>query len=298
MFLDNTYSLLRNSLHLIQNEQFILTFKEQFMENILITNQEYLKMLQSHLNPLVHLITIDQEQEGKKQLVKDLIGIALSLIEITKEEVLRDTFSHPSTQTFTYSILFNQTLNSYPIFATAIHYLSAQWEEWTAARLRGKDVDNWKHLSKGEQNLVRKIWSIALRNCTEEDSINALFDTNERDMQIKVELKEAIVMCLNCYCKDAIDRFVYQREIQKWQKSFEEEFIQSIQMSHTLHKLQPFARTLNPYRNVHTWRTFLQQKIFIRGNFLYHLTIQSFHFFQELNIELNLHRNPNQVFNK
>ena len=235
------------------------------MGDILIVNKDDLKNLQSKLNPLIHLINIDKDQDGKNQLVKDLIGLAMSLIDISKEEVLRDTFYHPSKQTFTYTILFNKSLNSYPISKKAIRHLNAQWEEWTVG-LRRKDVRQWKGFSEKEQSLVREIWSLAVQNPKEKDPIGVLFDANHRDMQAKQELKEAIVTCLNSYCEHATDKSIYHVEVQKWQKCFDEEFIQSIQMPEILRTLKPFALNLNPCRNVQTWRTFLKQRTTISSN--------------------------------
>ena len=263
---DDVYNLLRDSLYLIRNQQFIDTFKAQFVERILTVKKDHLKAMQSHQNPLVHLININQTQDGSNTLVKELIGLATSKITLSAEDVLNDTFYRPSRQTFTYAILFDKSLNSYPISQTAIDYLNAQWEKWTAAGVRANDVWKWKGFSADEQSVVRQIWALTTTNSKAKYPIDTLFNATDREMQAKLQIKEAIVTCLNAYCQHAADKDNYYVEIQKWQQQLEREVIQSIEIPRILQNIVPFTKDLNPFRNVHSWRTFLNQQTVIQGN--------------------------------
>jgi hypothetical protein len=181
--IDGIYNLLRDSLYSVQNEQFIGTFKDQFVREILTDNKDHLKDIQSYQNPLFRLISINRPEDRKNTLLKDLIGLATSLIDISEEEVLNDTFYHPSTQTFTYAVLFNKSLNLYPISKKVISHLNAQWKNWTPVGVRANDVWTWRGLSKGEQSVVRQIWALATQNSKEKYFIDKLFDATDQKMQ-------------------------------------------------------------------------------------------------------------------
>jgi hypothetical protein len=78
-------------------------------------------------------------------------------------------------------------------------------------------------------------------------------------------MKELIVTCLNTYCQHATDKNIYDAEVQKWQQRFEQDIIQSMETPRILDNIVPVAEKLNPYRNVHSWRTFLNRQTTIRS---------------------------------
>ena len=264
-FVDNTYNLLRDSLDSIKNKQFLDTFKDLFFEKLVVVNKDHLKSLQNRLNPLFHLINIDQEQKGKNKLVKDLIIRTTSSIEMSQKEVLYDTFYHASAQTFTYAILFNKSLKSSDISTKAIQYLNAQWKEWTATGVRRSDVVVWEKFSEGQKTVVRQIWALTTQNSKDQHQLDGLFNATQRNMEEKLELKETITTCLNTYCKDAINNKIYHRELQKWDQRFEQDSIQSIKITPILDEIVPFAKKLNPYTNVRSWQIFLQRRTTSQG---------------------------------
>jgi hypothetical protein len=223
--------------------------------------------MQSQHNPLFHLIRIDKQQNRQNKLVKDLIGLGTSLIEITEAEILNDTFYHPSRETFTYAILFNESLNSFPIYTQVIKYLNRQWKQWIVEGVRANDVWTWKRFSREQQIIVREIWTLVTQATKEKLQIDAVFDANHRAMQAQLEMKEKIVTCLNTYCQHATDKDLYHQHVREWHQRFEREIIKSIQIPKTLEDIVPFAERLNPYANAHSWQVFLKQRTVINGKF-------------------------------
>jgi hypothetical protein len=269
IFIGKIYHLLQNSLYSVRDTTFIETFKNQFFEEILKSNKNSLKDIQSQHNPLFHLISIDKQQNRQNKLVKDLIGLGTSLIEITEADILNDTFYHPSRETFTYAILFNESLNSFSICRQTINYLTGQWKKWIVEGVLANDLWTWNGLSVEQKVIVRKIWTLVTQATKEKLEFDAVFDANHRDMQTKLEMKDKIVTCLNAYCQHAIDKDVYYKQVQEWHQRFEREIIQSIQIPKILEDIVPYAEQLNPYANVRSWQVFLNERIPINGKSLY-----------------------------
>ncbi len=232
------------------------------------SNKNYLKDIQSQHNPLFHLIRIDKQQNRQNKLVKDLIGLGTSLIEITEPEILDETFYHPSRETFTYAILFNESLNSFAICRQIINYLNEQWKKWIVEGVLANDVWTWNGLSIEQKIIVRKIWILVTQSTKEKLEFDTVFDANHRDMEAKLEMKEKIVTCLNAYCQHAIDKNLYCKQVREWHQRFQREIIQSIQIPTMLEEIVPFAEKLNPYVNVHSWQVFLNGRITINGKFI------------------------------
>lgn len=258
-FVEAIYDLLQKSLDAVKNSDFIDAFKKEFFNDILKYNMHLLKQIHNHDNPLYHLIDIDRQGNGNNKLVKDLINLATSLINITSNETLSQTFSFPSRQNFVYSILFNQSFNSSQLYREVIDHLIRQWKQWTAQGIRGRNVLVWKNYSREQRAIVKDIWALVRKVGNERIQIEALFEANHRKMQEKIEMKDKIVACLETYCENAIDKDVYLEEVRQWYTRLEQEIIQMIQIPKMLQDLFLLATNLHPYVNVRCWRAFLRR---------------------------------------
>jgi hypothetical protein len=223
------------------------------------------KREQSHQNPLFHLINIDKQQKGPNTLVKELIVLSASLIEITEAETLHETFYFPSRENLTYAILFDASLNTLPLYAQTINHLSTQWKKWEAKGVLANDVWIYKGFSKEQAAVVRKIWTLITQAVGNKYQFDALFDATHRDMKAKLEMNEKVVICLDAYCQQAIDKELYNEQVQTWHHRFGHEIVQSIEMPKLLKEIIPFADKLNSYATVRSWRVFLNQQTTING---------------------------------
>jgi hypothetical protein len=249
----------------VRDTQFINAFKDKFSRDELAHKKYLLKEIQNHQNPLFHLMNIDKLQNRQNALVKELIVLTASLIEISEQQVLSDTFYHPSRETLTYSILFDESLNSLPIYAQVINYLNSQWKKWKSEGVRANDVWTWKGYTTEQKVICHKMWTLAIRAVGEQQQFAVIFDATHRDMKAKLEKTEKIVACLDAYCQQASDKNTYHAMIQEYHDRFERDFVQSIQIPKLLQDIFQFAEKLNPYANVHSWRVFLNQRTTIKG---------------------------------
>lgn len=285
--------MLQNSLDSIQNVQFIEVFKNKFFNDVLVYNKYYLKQILSENNPLLHLINIDKQLNGKNKLVKNFIDRATSLIEVTNEDILREAFYNPSRQNLIYIILFNQSFKSSQLYTDVINRLITQWKQWTAEGVRLNDVLTWKNFSHEQLNIVHEIWMLVTKTENQKLQIDALFEANQREIQAKLEMKDKIVTCLNAYCEHAIDKDIYHEQIRQWYSRFEREIIKSIQIPKILQNVLSFADKLNPYANARNWREFLARKFRKRLKYVVHKNL-----LKEFNIQMAHHRQTNQVCHK
>ncbi|CAF3907546.1 unnamed protein product, partial [Rotaria sp. Silwood2] len=251
----------------LQRSNFFLTHMvtQCFRQDQLQNNKYGLKQIQSHQNPLFHLINIDKQKNRQNTLVKDLISLAASLIEINETEILNDTFYLPSCENFTYAILFDESLNSLPIYTQTINHLNAKWKKWETNGVMAHDVWVWKGFTIEQKAVVRKIWALVTQVTKEKYQFDALFDATHRTMKAKLEMNEKVVTCLNSYCQHANDKDIYHALVREWHDRFQREIIQSIDIPKMLKDIVPFAEKLNPYANVCSWRAFLNQRTTINA---------------------------------
>jgi hypothetical protein len=261
----------------VRNTEFINIFKAKFLKGELTSNKNHLKNLQSHQNPLFHLINIDKQQQRQNILVNELITLAASLIEINKYEILDNAFYRPSQETLTYSILFDESLNSLPIYTETVKHLHTQWKKWESEGVLANDIWRWKNFTPEQTVVVRKIWTLVTQNAGNKYQFDALFDANHQDMKAKLEMHDKVVTCLNTYCQQASDNKVYYTAVQEWHNRFERENIKSIKIPKILEDIIPFAEKLNSYANVHSWRTYLNKRTTINGKICsIHLSVNVF----------------------
>ncbi|UJR16715.1 hypothetical protein I4U23_003615, partial [Adineta vaga] len=224
-----------------------------------------LKQTQNPQNPLSRLMNIDKQHKKQNALVKDLLILATSLIQITEDTVLSDTFYNPSRDNLIYAILFDESLNTLPIYKQTIFYVNAQWRRWNAQGVYANDARKWKGFTSEQRTIVRKIWAIVTKTAQGRHHIDAIFDATARELKDKLETNEKIVTCLNEYCQEGSDKTDYLTQIQNWQNHLEQAIVQSIQIPKEFQKIVPYAEKLNPYVNAQSWRAFLKQKTTIKA---------------------------------
>ena len=248
--------MLENSLNSVKNKQFIDTFKDQFYRDVLEYNKVYLKQMQNQDSPLFHLLTIEKNFNGENELVNDLINHAASLITVTNDEIIKETFYSPSRHNFIYTVLFNPSFKSSSLYKRVINHLTETYKDWINNGCCVNDVYIYQGFSQEQLNIVEQIWALATNIQKENLTIKKLFEANQREMQIKLEIKNKIVSCLNVYCEHAIDKDLYHQLIREWYNRFEQAITKSTKIPQELQAILPFANELNPYANASNWRVF------------------------------------------
>ena len=253
--------MLENSLNSVKNKQFIDTFKDQFYRDVLEYNKVYLKQMQNQDSPLFHLLTIEKNFNGENELVNDLINHAASLIEVTNDEIINETFYSPSQHTFIYTVLFNSSFKSSSLYKRVINHLTETYKDWINNGCCVNDVYIYQGFSQEQLNIVEQIWALVTNTQKENLTISTLFKANRREMQAKLEMKDKVVSCLNAYCGHAIDKDLYHQQIREWYNRFQQATTKSAEIPQAFRDILPFANELNPYANASNWRMFVERKL-------------------------------------
>ncbi|CAF4151949.1 unnamed protein product [Rotaria magnacalcarata] len=221
--------------------------------------------MQSDLNPIFHLMNIDKLQNRKNKLVKALIASAASLIDISEEDVLYDTFYLASRETFTYAVLFDESLNSLPIREQAITHLKNKWKSWESTGILAHDIWSWQSFTMEQKAIIHNIWTLVIPVKGLTHPFDGLFDATHRNMKAKMEMNDKVVTCIDAYCQQANDKEAYDELVRQWHDRFDREVIKSIEISPLLKHIVPFAEKLNQFTNIRSWRAFLQQRMKINA---------------------------------
>ena len=253
--------MLENSLNSVKNKQFIDTFKDQFYRDVLEYNKVYLKQMQNQDSPLFHLLTIEKNFNGENELVNDLINHAASLITVTNDEIIKETFYSPSRHNFIYTVLFNPSFKSSSLYERVINHLIETYKDWIDHGCRVNDVFTFQGFSREQLNIVEQIWALATNTQKENLTISTLFEANRREMQAKLEIKDKVVSCLNAYCGHAIDKDLYHQLIREWYNRFQQATTKSAEIPQAFRDILPFANELNPYANASNWRVYLERNL-------------------------------------
>ena len=259
LVVEDLFDVIEKRLPSVTNKKFIDAFKDQFRRETLSLNKHNLKDVRNCHNPLVRLLKINKQQKGQSVLLQSLIVLTTSLIDINECDIKNDTFDHPSRNTFTYNVLFNQTLKSVPIHKRIIDTLSAQLKKWEEGVL-ANDVRTWKNLNPDAKTVIREIWTLISQILEQDYQFEALFDKTYQDMRDKLATNEKVLTCINLYCQQADDKDEYLTQVRDCNRRFEHEYVKSIKIPSPLTDIGPLALKLNPYSEVSAWRAFLQQR--------------------------------------
>jgi ribosomal protein L40E len=239
--------------------RFIDAFKSDFARDQLINFNERIKEMYID-NPLFLLMNISKQQKQQNTLVNHLIALAASMIEINNSEIIHDTFTHPSRQTCIYIILFDESLNSVSIRQQIINCLNDQWMKWKEGDMLIKDVWIWRNFSNEETTIVHQIWTLMAETTGEQYQFDALFNDAYRNLNLKLEMMDNVVTCLNTYCQKATDKNSYETMIDQWNERLEQNNMGSIQFPTVVDNIVPYVEKINPYAEARAWREVLNNQ--------------------------------------
>ena len=222
-------------------------------------SQDKLKQLSNHDNPLYHLININKQIQGKSQLIDDLIQLIANRIQFNIDEILRDTFDHPTRTTCIYAVLFEDCFKSSILRQIIIDQLLALWNTWEDEGFRANQIRNWKKFSDEERQIVQRIWNYVGEKAEKQYQIDSLIDKQRREMDEKIQIKEKITKCLEIYCQNACDKQLYLDLFLEMETQLKSEIVRSIKIPDEIQILLPLAYRLNPLEKLYAWKTFLAE---------------------------------------
>ncbi len=259
--------MLADDLHTIRNARFIDAFESYFARDQLVNFKARIKEM--HIdNPLFLLMNISKQQKQQNTLVNHLIALAASMIEINTSEIIHDTFTHPSRQTCIYVILFDESLSSVSIRQQIIKCLNEQWTKWKEGDMLITDVWTWRNFSNEETSIVREIWTLMAETTGEQYQFDELFNAAYVNLELKLEMMNNVVTCLNTYCQKATDKNSYETMIDQWNEGLERNNMRSIEFPTVVDKIIPYAKKINPYAEARAWRAFLNTQTEENGKIL------------------------------
>ena len=260
-FTGQIFDLLKDGLNTIQNVDFIEAFKVVFSKDQLQHKIERLKVINSTDNPLVHLINIDKHGQEQNKLVKALLILTVSFIDIDDEELLFDTFKHPTRQNITYAILFDSSLTSLLIHKQIISRLITQLKIWDEEGIRASELYIWTSFTTQQRSIFDKIWTlIAELSGKHLYQLDIVFNEMNESMKKKREIIEKVMICIGTYCQQTNDQNMYAEFVQKVREDLQQIPIQSVEIPPTLKSIISFAEKLNPFAKTISWQTFLKDK--------------------------------------
>jgi len=204
-------------------------------------------------------MNIDKQQNGQNKLVKDLIDLTISVIEINNQELIDDTFRHPSRGTITYAILFDPSLNSLPIHKKILDRLSAHLIKWEKG-VFAIDIYIWRDFSEEQARIVQQIWTLVAQSVGKQYELDRIFKSANEDLKNKLEIKERVMICINTYCQQASDKDKYMKLLQEIHEHLEQVCVQSVKIALELEEILLYTEKLNPYAKTISWQTFLDRK--------------------------------------
>lgn len=276
--LDSIYQIIVDGLFHVQNEQFRIQFRKIFDEKCLSgKQQDTFKDMINGDNPLIQLVLIDKKQDHiKSVLVRNLIELICEKIEMTKEELLNETFYEPSNFTFTYLSLFDESLITLPIHMKIIEQLSPVRKKWEEGFLV-TEINKWSTLKENEKQIAFQIWNLVGKYLEKSTHLQQLI--NEAKAKIKVINKtlENVTKCIQDFCQDASDQRDYLIHLQQLQEQINQTTINSAEISSKVAVLKPFADRIRSLTSSAVWQEYLEGKhlLFLRLTFLTHDLFQS-----------------------
>lgn len=238
-----------------------------------------MKMMEFIHNPLITLIELYQRTEAIP-LVQRLLRICCDLIEIERDELLRNTFKEPTDRTLTYVVLFENCFTEMPLRLNILNQLTSLWNDWEQNGLKSTQIRHWQNLTRDQRYYFNKIWNIVGKFAKKNYTVDRLFDRQYQEMLQKIKMKEKIVTCLNAYCSEGIDKLNYMRLLERMQRQIDEATVQKIIVPSELETLVPFADRLSHISKSNAWMNFYINQL----NGKHSLLIISIIFFSYFNI--------------
>ena len=192
-----------DGLFLVKNEQFRLEFGKLFDSKYQIEKQkDMFKNMNRSDNPLLELIDLYHRRHPDQSiLVCDLIQLICEKIEITKEELLNDTFYQPARSTLTYYILFDQSLKTLPIYRTTIAQLSLIRETWEKEGFLVSQINTWDTLRGSDKQIACEIWNFVGQYSNKSIQFQQLIDEEKVKIEEINKTIENITLCSRDFCQ-------------------------------------------------------------------------------------------------
>ncbi|CAF3343766.1 unnamed protein product [Rotaria socialis] len=253
------YRIIYEALINLRNPLFLDRFKSEFASKYLNIPQDRLKQLSSRENPLYHLIAMDKQCHSQSQLVSSLIQLAANKIQITIDEILRDTFERPVRTSCIYAVLFEDCFKNLTLRQIVIDQLLALWNAWEEEGFRANQLLAWKKFSQEERLIVQRIWNFIGEKAEKQSRIDELIDKHRRDMEQKIQIKEKITKCLEIYCRNACDKQLYLDVLSEMETKLKSDIVRSIMIPDEIKLLMPLVDRFAALEKLNAWRTFLEE---------------------------------------
>ena len=259
------FYVIAEGLLLVQNALFRERFREKFnLQYLTDENQDALKNITNINNPLYQLIQLDQRENSRSLLVRDLIELICDQIEMTRDELMQDTFYQPSKSTLTYLILFDQLFITLPIHMKMIQDLISIWKKWQSDGFQVTQINSWNRLDTEQRRIAGQIWNGIGTNLGQNIPFEELIEEAKRRIEDIIKTKENVTSCINIYCQDARDTEDYRKHLQDLQNQLDQATVYSAKISEQILALKPFADRLQPVISSRLWQKYLKDDL--KGN--------------------------------
>ena len=253
------FRVIEEGLVFVHHETFLKPFKKRFAERNSTILPEKFKQLTNSENPLHHLLKLHRQTRGENQLINDLIRLSSEKIQLTGFEILHDTFDRPTPRTFVYTVLFDPAFEASKLRRTIIDQLLAMWDDWEEQGFRATQIARWKGFNAEERQTVQRIWNFIGEIAKRQFEIDALVNSQQHELDKKIQIKNQLNLCLDRYCQHAEDRKMYQTILDEIDAKLKSETLRFIKIPKELENLLPLAQLLNPLDRLYAWRIFFAE---------------------------------------
>jgi hypothetical protein len=254
----------------VKNELFRTQFRDKF-------NQKYLRHQKTDLfkeinnpeNPLYQLIQIDKKGNIKSLLVLDLTELICQKIEIITDELLDETFLHPTRTTFTYVVLKEKFFENLPIRKEIIQHLIYMWEKWEQEGFRFGQVNSWNELKDEQRQIAHQIWNLIGESLGRPIQLGRLSDEAKEKVEDIIKTVGNVASCINNYCQDACDRNDYLTHLQDLRKQLNQATVDSAKISQEIELLKSFTDRLEPVIPSCVWQKYFKQNVEAKSKLIF-----------------------------
>ncbi len=261
-YLDSIFVVLDDGLFHVENKLFRVQFRKRFdLKYLIDKQQDIFKDIDNEDNPLLKLIELDQRKTIKSILVRDLIELISEKIEMTKYNLIQDTFYQPNKSTLTYRVLFDQSFVTLQIYIKIIEQLFLKWDEWEAEGFHVMEINSWSALNPNQQQVACQIWNLIGENLGKTMRFEQLIDEAKRKIEDITKTIENVTLCINNYCQDTCDRNYYLTHLQNLRNQLNRTTISYAKISKEIELLKPSADRLQPVFSSCVWQTYFKQNV-------------------------------------
>ena len=246
-----------------------MQFTARFANNYASPQQQNLfQELENDNGLFSKLIELDEKESAQSMIVRDLIKAMFEKINIKRENLIHDAFNEPTKLTFTYRILFTESLKTLPLHIKTIEQLIILWKEWENDGFYSAEIKTWNELSNEQRQVACQIWNTIGEKTRETIRFEQLIDKTKQRKEQLIKIIESIRLCMNSYCQGASDQIVYQKLLEDIETQLEEKKVLSISIPEKIEEIQPFAERLNSVFSSHVWQNYHQSNIKFEDIFL------------------------------